>query len=310
MLAERTAAAPGVQQVVTAQVTDRARLVAESTIVAARLVVVDAVAFQRLLAATPLPGAPALARLTTVGGPVPALVRSEDGSLRLGMRLQLPRDHGPAIELAAVGTAPEVGDADAVVIVDAARLAAAGVPVTPNTVWVQGPGAARALSSVDISATVVLRSETLRERRAAPLTSGLLRLAWMAAVVLLALALLGFALGAAAGAPERWQTLTRLRTLGVRPRDARWIAVGELSPMAVVAAVGGPLLGLLLALLTLKPLELRLLTGQAKDPPAVWPWWQLGLVALVLVAAVAVVVPLESAIRRRRRLAEVLRVGT
>ncbi|MGI5240237.1 FtsX-like permease family protein [Dactylosporangium sp. CA-139066] len=311
MLAERAAAAPGVQQVVTAQVTDRARLIADSTIVAPRLVVVDATAFQRLLATTPLPDAPALARLTAAGaGPVPALVRSQDGSLRPGMRLQLPRDNAPAIDLAAVGTAPAVGDADAVVIVDAARLAAAGLPATPNTVWVQGPGAARALSAVDVAATVVLRSDTLRERRAAPLTSGLLRLAWTAAVVLVALALLGFALGAAAGAADRWQTLTRLRTLGVRPREARWIAVGELSPAAAVAAIGGPLLGLLLAALTFSPLELGLLTGQAEDPPPAWPWWQLGLVTLALIASVAAVVPLESAIRRRQRLAEVLRVGT
>jgi putative ABC transport system permease protein len=310
LLAERAAAAPGVQQVVTAQVTDRARVIADSAIVGPRLVVVDATAFQRLLASTPLPDAPALARLTAAGaGPVPALVRSKDGSLRPGMRLQLPRDNAPAIDLAAVGTAPAVGDADAVVIVDAARLAAAGLTATPNTMWVQGPGAARALSAVDVAAAVVLRSDTLRERRAAPLTSGLLRLAWTAAVMLLALALLGFALGAAAGAPDRWQTLTRLRTLGVRPREARWIVAGELSPAVAVAALGGPPLGLLLAALTLGPLELRLLTGQAQEPTPAWPWWQLGLVAVALVASVVAVVPLESAIRRRRRLAEVLRVG-
>ena len=65
--------------------------------------------------------------------------------------------------------------------------------------------------------------------------------------MLLALGLLGFALGAAAGAPERWQTLTRLRTLGLRPRDARRVAAGELLPPVLLAAVGGPLLGVLLA---------------------------------------------------------------
>ncbi|MED7930588.1 FtsX-like permease family protein [Nonomuraea sp. LP-02] len=140
-----------------------------------------------------------------------------------------------------------------------------------------------------------------------PLASGLLRLAWVSAVTLPVLGLLGLALGTAAGAPERWQTLTRLRTLGLRPREARWVAAGELLPPVVVAAVGGPLLGVLLARLTFGSLALRLLTGA--DPAPAVPWWALGLVAVVFLAAVAVVVPVESALRRRRRLSEVLRAG-
>ncbi|MEO3806004.1 FtsX-like permease family protein [Nonomuraea sp. B1E8] len=140
-----------------------------------------------------------------------------------------------------------------------------------------------------------------------PLASGLLRLAWVSAVTLPVLGLLGLALGTAAGAPERWQTLTRLRTLGLRPREARWVAAGELLPPVVVAAAGGPLLGVLLARLTFGSLALHLLTGA--DPALALPWWGLGLVAVVFLAAVAVVVPVESALRRRRRLSEVLRAG-
>jgi putative ABC transport system permease protein len=140
-----------------------------------------------------------------------------------------------------------------------------------------------------------------------PLASGVLRLAWVSAVTLPVLGLLGLALGTAAGAPERWQTLTRLRTLGLRPREARWVAAGELLPPVVVAAVGGPLLGVLLARLTFGSLALRLLTGT--DPAPASPSWGLGLVAVVFLAAVAVVVPVESALRRRRRLSEVLRAG-
>ncbi|MEE6262814.1 ABC transporter permease [Plantactinospora sonchi] len=311
-LAERIAAAPGVGQVVVAQVTDSAHVFADSTLLAPRLVIVDAAAFQRLLAATPLPDAPALARLAAPGpgsGDVPALVRSSDGSLRTGSRLQLPRDDAPAIRLAAVGTAPSVGGATDIVIVDATALAAAGLPAVPNTVWVTGPGAAQAVSGSGVAADVVLRADVLRAQRAAPLTAGLLRLAWTAAVALLALGLLGLALAAAAGAAERWQTLTRLRTLGLRPRDARWVAAGELLPPVVVAAVCGPLLGALLARLTLGPLDLRLLTGQAAAPAAVLPWWMLGLVSVVLLAGAATVVPVESALRRRDRLGEVLRAG-
>ncbi|MET8527961.1 FtsX-like permease family protein [Micromonospora sp. NPDC005172] len=311
-VAERVAAAPGVEQVVVAQVTDSAHVFAESTLFTPRLVVVDADAFQRLLASTPLPDAPALARLTVPGpggGDVPALVRSGNGDLRTGMRLQLSRDDAPAIRLTAVGTAPSVDGAGDVVIVDAGALAAAGLPAVPNTVWVTGPGAARALSASGVTADVVLRADALRAQRVAPLTAGLLRLAWTAAAVLLALGLLGLALAAAASASERWQTLTRLRTLGLRPRDARWVAAGEVLPPAVVAAVCGPLLGVLLTRLTIGPLDLRLITGQAADPAAVLPWWLLGLVSVALLAAAALIVPVESALRRRDRLSEVLRAG-
>jgi putative ABC transport system permease protein len=273
-------------------------------------VIVDATAFQRLLASTPLPDSPALARLAGPGhGDVPALVRSSDGGLRPGMRLNLVWTDARTFPLAAVGIAPAIGDADDVVVVDAAALAAAGLPAVPNTLWVTGPGAAAAASANAVASDVVLRTDVLRERRAAPLTSGLLRLAWTAAATLLALGLLGLTLGADAGAPERWQTLTRLRTLGLRPRDARRVAARELLPPVAVAAVGGPLLGVLLAHLTLGPLALRVLTGQDADPATVLPWWRLGLVTVAFLAAVAVVVPVESALRRRRRLSEVLRAG-
>jgi putative ABC transport system permease protein len=310
-LAARVAAAPGVDQVVVAQVTDRARVIADAIVTAPRLVVVDAAAFQRLLAATPLPDAPALALLAKpAAGTVPALVLSGDGSLRPGMRLQLPQPDGaPAVQLTAVGTAPTVGDADGVVVVDAASLAAAGLPTVPNTVWVAGPGTARAVGTSDAAADVVLRTEVERARRAAPLTAGLVRLARTTALTLLVLGLLGLALGAAADAPQRWQALTRLRTLGLRPRDARWIAAGELLPPVLLAAVGGPLLGVLLARLALGPLELRLLTRQAADPSLVVPWGWLALVGAALLAALAVMVPVEAALRRRRQLGEVLRAG-
>jgi len=307
-LAREIAAAPGVRQVVAAQVIDGARVTTESTLTTPRVVIVDAAAYQRLLAATPLPDAPALARLTESGrgGGVPALVRSADGTLRPGVRMRLPRDDAPAVELQAVGTAPTVGDGEDTVIVDASALAAAGVPVVPNTIWVDGPGTARALAA---NPAAVLRSEVLHERRTAPLTAGLLRLALTSAAALLALGLLGLALGASSAAPERWQTLGRLRTLGLRLREARWVALGELLPPVAVAALAGPPLGILLAYLTFGPLALRLLVGTEADPPVAVPWWGAVAVAVVFIAAVAVVVPLESALRRRRRLSEVLRAG-
>jgi putative ABC transport system permease protein len=156
----------------------------------------------------------------------------------------------------------------------------------------------------------VVRADVLHERRTAPLTSGLVELIWASAATLVVLGLLGFALGAAASAPERWETLARLRTLGLRPRDARRVAAGELLPPALVAAICGPLLGALLARLTLGPLALRVLTGQSGDPGIVVPWWRLSLVTVALLTMVFAVVAAEAAVRRHRRLSDVLRVGS
>ncbi|MEU8243545.1 FtsX-like permease family protein [Actinoplanes missouriensis] len=242
--------------------------------------------------------------------PVPALVLSADGSLQPGMKLQLLRDDFPAVPLTAVGTAPAIGGAADVVVVDAAALAESGMPVDPNTIWLTGPGAARAAATTGIAADVVIRTDVLRERRDAPLVSGLRHLAWASAGVLLGLGILGFALSAAATAPERWQTLTRLRTIGLRPRDARTVATAELLPLAVLAAIAGPALGVVVAGVTMGPLALRLLTGQSADPLPSLPWTVLGVVMGAFVLVALVIPPVESMIRRRQRLSEVLRVGT
>jgi putative ABC transport system permease protein len=312
-LSARLATAPGVRQALAAQVIEPASVAVDGRIVTLRLVVVDAAAFHRLLAATPLPDGPGLDRLVAPGrGAVPALVRSRAGPAIPDGPMELLRDRAPALPLTAIGTAPAIGAGTDVVIVDAATLEAAGQPVVPNTVWLYGPGAAAAANAAaasTVGVTAVLRLDVEREHRVAPLTAGLLRLAWGVAAALLVLALLAVALGAAAGAPDRWQTLTRLRTLGLRPRDARWVAAGELLPPVVLAAVGGPLLGVLLARLTLGPLALVVLTGQSADPAIVAPWWWLGLIAAAYVATIAAVVPIESIGRRRRRLGEVLRAG-
>ncbi|WP_305783825.1 ABC transporter permease [Symbioplanes lichenis] len=301
-LVERIAAAPGVRHAVAAQVTSAAPVVVGGASRPVRLIVVDSAAYRALLADTPLPALPAL---PASGNPLPVLVHSADGVLRAGVTLQLTREGAPALDLTAVASAPAIGDTDDVVLADAAAMTAAGVPVVPNTIWVTGPGAARALAGT----TIVDRAVVERERRDAPLVAGLVGLAWVATGTLLALGLLGFALGAAAGAPARWQTLSRLRTLGLRTGEARRVAAAELLPLALAAALGGPLLGVLLAAVTLGPLDLRLLTTQPTDPALLLPWVAVALLAAAFPLALAALVPIEAAARRRRRLSEVLRLG-
>ncbi|GIF13990.1 ABC transporter permease [Actinoplanes teichomyceticus] len=245
----------------------------------------------------------------TGGAAVPALVRSADGGVRAGSVLRLSRQGAEPIRFTAVGAAPAVDGAEDVVVVDAAAITAAGLAVEPDTIWLTGPGAQRAAEANADAASLVIRAEVERVRQDAALVTGLLRLARTAAATVLVLGLLGFALAAASGAPDRWQTLSRLRTLGLRTGEARRVAAAELLPLALLAAAGGPLLGLLLARLTLAPLGLRLVTGQSDDPAPAPPWAGLAVLAVVFPAMVVLTVRVESAVRRRQHLSEVLRVG-
>ncbi|WP_033341344.1 FtsX-like permease family protein [Catenuloplanes japonicus] len=338
-LAARIAAAPGVRHTAVAQLLSAVRITADENALTPELLVVDSAAFRTLLAdteisgvsaldlladatspAVPPPGAsspsvegaPSTVAPTPSGGPaaaIPVLVRSADGAMRTGAAMTLYREDEPALPLTAVGAAPLIGDAPALVVVDAAALADAGLPMEPNTIWATGPGAGDAVTAIGDATVPLVRTEVLAGRSDAPLTAGLRLLARASAATLLALGLLGLFLGAAAGAPDRWLTLSRLRTLGLRPRDMRWVAAGELLPPPLVAAIAGPVIGAVLALLTTESLSLRLLTAQDADPPLALPWWQIAVLAVVVIGAVAVVVPVESAVRRRRNLGEILRIG-
>ncbi|HWS37598.1 MAG TPA: FtsX-like permease family protein, partial [Actinoplanes sp.] len=270
--AARIAALPGVTSVVVGQVIDGARIVADGKVTPALLVIMDR--------------------------PSPVLAR---GALQPGMEIDIPQDGAPGIRVVPTGEAPAIsGSADVLVVGRES-----GVPIVPDTIWVDGPGAADAVAGLP----AVLRSEVLETRRSAPLVSGLLAMTWTAAAFLLVTGLLGFILAAAAGAPQRWQTLSRLRTLGLTPRDARRVASGSLLPLALLTAVGGPLLGVAVVLLVAGPLGLSLLTGQIDTPALVLPWPWLALVVAAFPLLVTVVVRAESAVRRRLRLADVLRVG-
>jgi putative ABC transport system permease protein len=301
-----------VRQAVAARVADNVMVLSEATVAYVRLVVVDSAAFSRLLAGTPLPDAPQLGRLAPkpeAGARPPALLRSADGALARPTNLTVRWDDTP-IELTPVGTAPAVGDGEGnVLVVDAATFAAAGADAPANTVWAIGPGAPAAATAVAGSGDVVtLRADALAARRSAPLAAGLLLLANTSVGVLLLWGLLGVLLGAAAGAPARGETLARLRTLGLRPEESRRVAAGELLPPVLVGGLGGLALGVLLAHASLGLLALRLLTGQATDPALVLPWVSV-LPVLLLAVAVLVVVGVESSLRRRERLGQVLRAG-
>jgi putative ABC transport system permease protein len=172
---------------------------------------------------------------------------------------------------------------------------------------VAAKSAAKAAKS-ETEIKVTLREDVEEMRRSAPLAAGLLHLAYASTGILLLFGLLSVALGAAASAPARGETLARLRTLGLRARESRQVAAGELLPPVAFGVIGGLALGVLLVHASLGLLALRLLTGQSADPALVVPVLALVPAALLLLT-VAVVVGVESSLHRRERLGQILRAG-
>jgi len=309
--AREVAAAPGVEAAAVGRVTDGVRASSRDSAATVRLVVVDSAAYERLLAAGPLPDAPQLARLRESrrddGAPVPALLLGGDPGLRGEL---VVRWEDGTVPLTVVGAAPRVdASADPVVVVDAAAFAESGAVAQPDTVWAVGPGAAAAVRAVTGPTDAVeLLDDVLSARRDAPLASGLVHLSIAFSALLLLLAVLGVVLGAAAEAPRRAESLGRLRSLGVSHTDLRRVLAGELLVPVVVGSVAGLVLGVGGALTMLGPLALEQVTGQTTAPQLVVPWWTV-LAVVVLVLVVLATTQVESSRLRRIALAELLRSG-
>ena len=235
--------AHGVQVAVAGRVADRTPASAVSAGASVRLVVVDALAYERLLAASELPDAPQLERLAATGGedaPVPALLLGGPSGLEDGLKVSWGQ--GDEVALDVVGEAPRVdATTDPVIVVDAAAFAATGAVADPDTIWAVGPGAAAALRSAteaDPADTVQTYDAVLSRLREAPLPAALVHLAVAASLLLVLLAGLGVVLGAAVDAPARATALGRLRSLGLADRELRRVLAGEL--LAPVLAACSP----------------------------------------------------------------------
>ena len=307
--AGEVAGAPGVAAAAAGRVEDGVRIAGQGGADYVRLVVVDAAAYEQLLASSDLPDAPQLARLRADGqGRVPALFLGGPDGLREEPNL---RWEDTIVALDAVGTAPDVdASPDPVVVVDAEALAAAGVVAPPDTVWAVGPGAADALDAVAPGVTalesVVSYADDLERRRDAALPSAMVRLAAASSLLLLVLAMLGTALAAATEARGRAESIGRLRALGLQHRDLRRVLVGELALPVVVAGLVGFGLGVGSAHAALASMSLERLTGAGGVPDAVVPWWT-ALSVVALLACALVVAAVEWRRTRRTTLAELLR---
>ena len=305
--------APGVNAAVAGRVAEMTLASSVSTGASVRLVIVDARAYERLLAASDLPDAPQLERLTAASGedaPVPALLLGGPPGLENGLQVRWgPTD---SVALDVVGEAPRVDAAtDPVVVVDAAAFAAAGAVADPDTIWALGPGAPEALLAAaedDPADTVLTFDDALASLREAPLPAALVHLAVAASVLLVLLAGLGVVLGAALDAPARAIALGRLRSLGLAGRELRRVLAGELVAPVLASVLTGLVVGLVTAWATFGSLGLDEVTGQSETPQLVVPLWTwLAVVALPVVALLLAV--RQSRRLQRTNLAQLLRTG-
>lgn len=231
-------------------------------------------------------GAPAVARLSRpgTGASAPALASASaakiigaGGSVRVGDR---------TLGMSVTGRAPALPGVrpGAVVLVPVSALGAG--PRPGSVVLLTGAGIdGRALTAVarrDLpAAAVTVRSAVLAGLTSAPVPqAGFLALAGgAAAAALLSVAVLLITL--LLGARSRELTMTRLRVIGLAPRQARWLTATEVLPQVAAAAVGGACAALVLAPLLGPALDLSPFAGRSAAVPV-----RLDPVALLVTTAV------------------------
>jgi putative ABC transport system permease protein len=124
--------------------------------------------------------------------------------------------------------------------------------------------------------------------------------------VVLAVLTVGFAV--LAGAPARGVVLSRLRTLGLSAAQGRRLLIYELVPLLGVAVLAGGLVGVALPRLIGPALGLAGFTAGVAARSRLDPALLVAVPAAVLLAIGAALL-VESAVNRRMRLGEALRLG-
>ena len=334
---DRLAALPGVAAVAPLLVDSGAPVTTSAGLrTQAQLLVVDGAAAGKVMASagldTRLPAA--LTGAAGGGGPAPAVV-SPELAAEVGARGFVTVQGRPfAFRVAAVlPSLPtlEVGARRFIAVPWQALPVPAFQPIVPNRFLVAGPASPAALREtadagqrayrarmlgheVTSDAELPVRTEVTTwagHRRALEDTgvNGVLSFTFGAgAAGAVALALLAVGLTVLADAAGRGRTLSRLRTMGLSLRQGRRLLVYELVPLVAVAVVAGGTVGVVLPRLVGPALGLDGFTAGIAARTHVDAW--LPLAALLLVAAaLATAVLVESLVNRRMRLGEVLRLG-
>ena len=182
------------------------------------------------------------------------------------------------------------------------------LPALPgaNTLLAVGPGAEAAVAGLD---ETLARSAWISDREQLPLVAGVRAIMAISAAAACLFALIALLASVLGSARLRGRSLAMLRTLGMSPRLGWWIALAEIGPVVIVAAIGGVISGVAMILAIGPSLGLQSLAGGLAEPaPSLSPTVILAVVGgLVTLLGAALVT--EAAVRRRDRLSEVLRVG-
>ena len=304
--AARIADEPGVTAASALRVTEGVTVNAGSTSAIVSVLAVDD-AYADLVAALPAGGGEAA--LSTLGGQSDALPAVVDASLAARLLagdlvMSFGTENIPLTVVGTVDTGPDGWVAGPHVYVDLAalneRLAA---PLAANTLLVVG-------ETTDLpDGEVITRSAWVSDLEQRPLIAGVrtvMAISAGSACLFAIFALLASVLGSAR---SRGRSLALLRTLGMGSGLGWWIALAELAPLVVLAAVGGILSGLAMVLVVGPSLGLQALAGGLGAPTASLSPVVVLAVAAGLALLLLVAIATEAFVRRRDRLSDVLRVG-
>ena len=187
------------------------------------------------------------------------------------------------------------------------------VPLEITTVWVDGPGASAAVHTAGLDhrsgLTVTTNRGWVSATQRSPLNRALVMLLVGTGLALALFAAMALVLTVVATSGERGRTISALRTLGLDGRTARAMTFGELAPLAVAAMIAGTVIGVGVPWLLTRSLGLTVATGGPRDVTIAVSWVPFAVAVAAVVVSLVVAVRVESAVRRRDRLGEVLRVG-
>jgi hypothetical protein len=235
------------------------------------------------------------ARQPTDDHPVPVLA-THDVAAQAGAdgRLSVAVEGQPLV-VRVVATIPRFptarGDAvvgDEVALATALNAAAPG-SARPNEVWLRDADLP-ALRRPPFDALAVTTHEAVAARlHSDPLSRGVLLVLAGAALVALALALVGLALGLVADLRDEQGELFDLESQGAAPATLRSHLRLRAAAVGVAGALGGLLLGLVLAVLVVDLVTLAADAAQPEPPLHLVLGWPVGLVGLALLIALGAV---------------------
>ncbi len=282
---------------------------------------VDPASYAAFAAATPWPSFPASKLAGPRGppgqpGPVP-LLASPPAAAALGSGdFRLLADGGPVTAriTGIITTTPALAGTAAFVVMPLRAVRGAVGQLPPNVMLLAGPHLDQARLAAVVrrmapEAVTTFRSANLAALTGAPLQHGayVVYAAGIAAAAGLSVVIV--LLGLALGARGRELTLARLTTMGLRPGQARRLAMTETLPAVLAAAVAGTAGAWVLAPLTGPALDLSAFTGTSASVPV-----RADVAALAIPAAGLLVLALatlffQTQAARRRGVTGALRAG-